>query len=276
MNKKITVVIVTFNSSHLVEDMLDQLNSFDVVIFDNDSDDSQALNKMSLRHNNVTLILHKENIGYGRAANLAIQQCGTPYVFLANPDISLSDAALDKLLGITNKLSTNWLCIAPNTDIHLNTTETEEYSETSWASGSALLINKENFNRLNGFDTNIFLFFEETDLFYRAKQAGQKIYRTNHVHVPHAVGQSVQHNEKLEFFKEKHFHWSKLYFHKKHRHWLTLASLLFKSLCVYPLKTRSASNPSTDKKRKKISVYMARKEAAQLFIKGLQPSNRYA
>ncbi|UCD95478.1 MAG: glycosyltransferase family 2 protein, partial [Candidatus Zixiibacteriota bacterium] len=55
----------------------------------------------------------------------------------------------------------------------------DDYSETTEvpaASATCLMIEKEFFRSLNGFDERFFLFMEDTDLCLRVRQAGRKIY----------------------------------------------------------------------------------------------------
>ena len=42
-----------------------------------------------------------------------------------------------------------------------------------------MFFNKKTFNKINGFDKNIFLYWEETDYTKRAKKIGYKAYQLN-------------------------------------------------------------------------------------------------
>ena len=76
------------------------------------------------------------------------------------------------------------------------------------------------FDKNNGFDENIFLYFDETDYCYRSNKNSFKIYQINSQEINHDIGTSVETTSEEEFNKLKnlctwHFIWSKFYFLKK-------------------------------------------------------------
>ena len=88
-----------------------------------------------------------------------------------------------------------------------------------------MLINKKNFDLINGFDENFFLFFEENDFCKRGVDINLKIYQFNEVGIIHEAGTSVELNDlyekkKLQNLRTWHFIWSKFYFFKKHYSYL--------------------------------------------------------
>jgi GT2 family glycosyltransferase len=87
------------------------------------------------------------------------------------------------------------------------------------------------FDKLKGFDENIFLYFEEDDLCKRANKLKLFSYELNEVLVEHKVGTSSSNINEIEKKKIKelnlwHFIWSKFYFYKKHKGKI-LAIILF-------------------------------------------------
>ena len=79
---------------------------------------------------------------------------------------------------------------------------------------------KNNFDNLNGFDENIFLYFEENDFCLRSFKIN-KNYQINNVRVEHDIGTSVEIKNVIEKlnqanFRTWHFIWSKFYYFKKH------------------------------------------------------------
>ena len=93
-----------------------------------------------------------------------------------------------------------------------------------------MFINKKNFLDIGGFDENIFLYFEETEFCFRAKQKKYKSYQTNNSKVT-SLGRSVeieneQDKEDLANLLIWHFIWSKFYFYKK-KYGKKIALILF-------------------------------------------------
>ena len=60
-----------------------------------------------------------------------------------------------------------------------------------WVSGAALLVRAAALARVGGLDENYFLYFEETDLCYRARQLGYATWYVPHSRVAHSEGQST-------------------------------------------------------------------------------------
>lgn len=70
----------------------------------------------------------------------------------------------------------------------------KEYSRhiaVDYVNGSFMFFNARNFDDVGGFDTNIFLYFEESDICYRLKKKGRKTYYLPTAAYVHFQGQSV-------------------------------------------------------------------------------------
>ena len=83
-----------------------------------------------------------------------------------------------------------------------------------------MFFNKKNFDLLNGFDENFFLYFEENDYCLRSYKEN-KNYQVNSIIIKHNVGNSVitnNNHDKLKYanLRTWHFIWSKFYYFKKH------------------------------------------------------------
>jgi N-acetylglucosaminyl-diphospho-decaprenol L-rhamnosyltransferase len=63
---------------------------------------------------------------------------------------------------------------------------------TDWISGAAMMIRPSVLAKIGGLDENYFLYFEETDFCYRAKQAGLSTWYVPDSRVMHAMGQSTK------------------------------------------------------------------------------------
>lgn len=263
--KQVTLVFVTHNSSALLEDMFRELDGYTVLVYDNASSDD-TVSQLQKNHPQIRLHSSQINSGYGRAANKAFRQIETPYALLINPDVKVRRDQLEALINTITLFADDWLFVAPNTGPAPQAYITEPCDplpRIRFATGCALLINLANHWSLDGFDENIFLFYEETDLCERAIKQQLKMYYAEAIHFPHASGQSVTPSPQLDTLKRWHYHWSYLYFCKKHGQWLGLISTILKNLFIYPAKLFYV-----DKHSEKAKIYRTRRMATLAFISG--------
>ncbi len=97
---------------------------------------------------------------------------------------------------------------------------TEGYSknnairEVDWVSGAAMIVRKDIFDKLNGFDEDYFLFYEDADFCKRLKDRGYGIYYYPFNGLVHYKGENVN-----ESFNSNTYYYSKesqLLYYKKH------------------------------------------------------------
>ncbi len=95
---KLTVVIVTWNSSADIDACIDSLNygdEFEVIVVDNASGD-ETREKLE-RHHHLRIVTNSSNRGYAAANNQGIKLATGEYVLLLNPDTRIELGALDTL-----------------------------------------------------------------------------------------------------------------------------------------------------------------------------------
>lgn len=99
----LSIVIVNWNGGELLHRCLDSIHSFppsvpyELVVVDNASTDGS---REWLESQNVRLIKSNENLGFGRANNLAFAETNTPYIFLLNSDAEVQAGTIDTLLSL--------------------------------------------------------------------------------------------------------------------------------------------------------------------------------
>ncbi|MCX7948416.1 MAG: galactosyltransferase-related protein [candidate division WOR-3 bacterium] len=84
-----------------------------------------------------------------------------------------------------------------------------------WASGCSLVIRRNVYEALNGFDENFFLYCEDEDFCKRANMLGFKVLYTPDITVIHYEGGSAK-NKQIKEFSVRQRTISELYFFKKH------------------------------------------------------------
>lgn len=227
----ITVVIVTYKSSKIIIDFLNQIpDEIKVIIVDNSNDIN--LNKLISKYQNIELYFHKNN-GFSTSLNFASTKIKTKYFFQISPDINFDFNDLKIFYDFAKKVNDRFAALGPNfikEPKKNNFKEKLKISKTKYIHGSVMFINLENFIEIGKFDEKIFLYFEETDYCKRGFDKKYYSYQFSEIKVD-TLGRSVnlidkEFNTKLDILTTWHFIWSKFYFYKKH-YGLILSLVLF-------------------------------------------------
>lgn len=257
----LTIAIVSYNSYTSICNCLSNLISqtrHKVIIVDNASPDNSGA-RIKQQFDSVTLLQLQQNIGYGRAANRAIELADTPYLLLLNPDLIATADDVDQLLSRMLGLGNSAAILAPA--VTQKDFLGEGLVQRNWVIGAAMLLNLEALKPVGYFDENIFLFSEETDLCYRARQAGLEIWLDTSLYVEHLYRQSSTPSAKIEALKNWHVGWSHMYYYTKHG--LARGKKNPKRVLLqYGLKYLTATNA------KKKAMYKARFEGTLAFMRG--------
>jgi GT2 family glycosyltransferase len=183
---------------------------YEIIVADNHSTDGSqnALAKLEATHPAVRCVYNRENRGFGAGNNQAIPYCTGRYVLFLNTDTEVLEP-LDDLISAADELGERCGALGGrvlNRDLTLQYSCRDRYTlpvlfashtlaflgiQTSsvrrqqlqgWdhrtprdvASLSAcyLLIARQALSRVGGFDPQFFLYFEDTDLCYRIRDAG--------------------------------------------------------------------------------------------------------
>ena len=205
----ISVIVVTYNSGKCIEACIQSIMrqkdaSFEVIVVDNASADD-TLKK--LRKYSVSVIESKDNIGFGRACNVGFSQSHGKYILLLNPDAELEDEY--GLQKICQNMERHPLWGLAGTKVvsllgHLESPPAPWYpgqkyvrrdfsklpGDIAWVIGASMVIRRDVYQALNGFDPDFFLYSEETDLCLRAREHGYEVGWMEDVLVQHIGGDS--------------------------------------------------------------------------------------
>ena len=94
-NVKLSIIIVTFNSSRYIKDCLNSIEqfcnsiSYEILISDNHSADDTI--NIAKEFKRVKILQNKENLGFAKANNLAVHRAMGEYILLLNHDTILLD-----------------------------------------------------------------------------------------------------------------------------------------------------------------------------------------
>ena len=221
--KNITIIIVSFKSSHVIEKCIKSINSNIKIIIVENSEDINIKNYLENKFSNVDVIVAKENLGYGKGNNLGISKANTQYVFILNPDTTLEDNCLEELYKAQLMLRDDFAILAPNFLNNYgyflnknNDHKNQNLLEVDYVKGFAMLINLKKVNFEKIFDENFFLFLEEIDLCKRIKNNGGKIFVVQESKVQHSAKKASGDSLNIELCRNWHWMWSLFYYNHKH------------------------------------------------------------
>jgi len=101
-DKKVSVIIVSYNVVNLLEKCLNSLInecnlSLDIWVVDNNSYDG-SVDMVKNKFMQINLIENRENLGFASAVNQALKLCDGDYIFLINPDAFIKKNSIEKLV----------------------------------------------------------------------------------------------------------------------------------------------------------------------------------
>lgn len=215
---------MTFNHDKFIRNCLNSLKSApaDIIVVDNCSADN-TVNIIEGEFPDVILIKSQENIGYGAGVNLGVKNANNEYIVILNPDTRVEQGSIEKLVKPLAKYDN--LVTIPKALFYdgskINTCgNIEHFTGLTFTrclgdpvdqfnkkelvgglSGVCFALKKADYEKIGGFDDNIFLYMEDAELSWRISINNHKI-----LYVPKSV---IYHDYNLEVKPEKIYHLEK-------------------------------------------------------------------
>ena len=226
------IVVVTYFPGDFLEDFLASLPAasegpIPVTVVDNGSTDGSV--ERAEAHPGVDLIETGRNAGYGTAANLGVAQATEEWVLVVNPDIEFEPQSIDQLLTVADRwpraaalgprihtadgmlypsarelpslgrgighAAFGWVWPSnPWTASYRRERGTPVEGVAGWLSGACLMVRREAFDAVGGFDEGYFMYFEDTDLCERLARSGWDVVYAPSATVVHHGGHATSRN----------------------------------------------------------------------------------
>ena len=229
MNKDLTLVFSSYQSQHLLTNLLRKFDKkYRIIVIEN-SLDLSIKKLLEKKFENVNVIIPKKNLGLAKSYNLGIKKAKTKFVFLNNPDMIIDDKSIKGLIHCAKKIK-RFGAISPafkKENIYKNykifdkkknqkSKFFKKYNiiEVDLLDNNFLIDKKQIKNYF--FDENYFLYFETFDFTLNLKKKGKKLYVIKSLKFHH-LGSSLKKNYRNLVLKTRSFHynWSKFYYFKK-------------------------------------------------------------
>ena len=217
----VSIVVLTYNKRDLTTDCIISIQKNipkterEIIVVDNLSvDDSVEYIKKHFPE--VKLIENTRNAGFAGGCNLGAKHAKGEHILFLNNDAVIADNPLpemistfasDEKVGIVGGLLTNlngtlqrsygkfytvpnvmYLLFAGESG-ELKRLQTKIARETDWVSGGFMMVRRDIFEKVKGFNESYFMYIEDMDLCYRIKKLGYRIVFTPLVKVKH-IGQA--------------------------------------------------------------------------------------
>jgi GT2 family glycosyltransferase len=284
------VVVLTWNQREVTLECLESLTrvtypNFRVVVVDNGSTDGTT-ESIESRFSDVEIIVSEHNLGFAAGCNVGLRYAlerGADYVFLLNNDTVVDPAVVSHLVALagpnvgmvapkiyyaavpTRIWSVGGMCHSltleqtRNGRGQMDEGQWDEVLERGYFVGCALLLSRRLLTQIGLFDERFFMYYEDSDLSLRARQAGFKLLLSPQARVWHKVAVSSDGsdspNERYWMARS-----SVLFFHK-HVHG-------FRWLIVLPYRIGSAIKTVLR------LIWHGRGRSAQAYLHGLRDGFR--
>ena len=228
---------------------LDQ-GEFEIIVVDNNSKDDSikeikksfdftSLGKTQDKRDKIFVIENSENFGFSKGNNIGAKAARGKFILFLNSDTQVLDDSLLKMVeclekhseigilggvlqnkegsdqgsaGIFYNLFPAIIMLIGGERVGLIRPHYKSTSVVDWVAGGFMMVRKEIFQKLGGFDENLFMYLEDMELCYRARLKG---YRT--ALYPDAKILHKGQGSSDRSFAISQIYKGTLYFYKKHK-----------------------------------------------------------
>ena len=252
---QLSVIILNYNVRYFLEQCVlsvqEAISDLDaeIIVIDNNSADDSCL-MMQQRFPEVKLIQNKENFGFPKGNNIAVDHAKGKYICILNPDTLVAEDTFTKILAFAERqtnlgiigcklidgtgnflpeskrgIPTPWVAftkifglykVFPKSKLfnryYAQHLDENETGEIEILVGAFMLMKHDLYLDLKGFDEDCFMYADDIDLSYRALQMQKTNYYFPETTVLHYKGESTVKDEKYM----KRFQEAMTFFYQKH------------------------------------------------------------
>ena len=242
----VSIIVINHNQKELITSCVNSIKEritypYEIIIVNNSGEDLSHLKEQAV-------ILPSANLGFSHANNLGVKHSKGEYLLFLNADTVIRNDFMERLITDVKDMDFGALGLKmynedgtfqlsfweENTfknerqnkkaEKKFKARDTEYISDVEkmhssltgvdWVSGAAMVIKRDRFNAVTGFDEDFFLFYEDADICKRLNEAGNKIYFYPHSDIIHYKGENVN----PEFSSSTYFYskQSQLLYYRKH------------------------------------------------------------
>ena len=230
-NPEVSVVIVNYNTMGVLRDCLLSIEkqtketSTEVIVVDNASTDGSK-EMLAKEFPWVKVVASPVNLGFGKANNLGVKQAKGEFVYFLNSDTLLLNDTVSLLRDFMQREPRAGVCggcmydreMRPNLTVvrqhkvrdfylmvltplvsarRLDKVDTrwhgkQESAEVDCIIGANMMMRRDVFEEVGGFDPDFFMYWEEVELINRVKRQGLRVFIVPEARLIHLEGRNVQ------------------------------------------------------------------------------------
>lgn len=222
-----------------VEQAVKKIDAEIIVVDNNSSDNSCEMIKQSFPE--VVLIENKENFGFSKGNNIGVSRAKGKYICILNPDTVVAEDTFSTLLSFADQKKDLGIIgcrlidgrgqflpeskrnvpvvkvafqkmLGNASNYYANNVNEHESGQVDILVGAFMLLKREVFNKVNGFDEDYFMYGDDIDLSFKLLKEGYKNYYVPSTSIIHYKGESTLKDKTYA----KRFHHAMQIFYKKH------------------------------------------------------------
>ncbi len=241
----LSIIILSYNTKEYLRDCLQSIYNnlpkgfFEVIVVDNASIDN-SIEMVLKEFPKVNVFKSDKNLGFAKGVNMGAKKAKGELLLFLNSDAVLQN---DKVVEMTSFIRRNEdVGILGGLLVNQDLTRQRSYGKfytlpvavkmliggdrmeirgkrldkpvrVDWVSGGFMMVKTSIFTKISGFDENYFMYMEDVDLCYRAKNMGFLTFI-----FPDSYALHLSHGSSNRTFAIENIYKGLLYFYKKHRH----------------------------------------------------------
>ncbi|WP_232410885.1 glycosyltransferase family 2 protein [Methylophilus sp. 5] len=238
LQPEVSILMVNYHTvaelRHCLQSLSAQQNvTYEVIIVDNSGDQGEQQQLQALHDDHVRCIFSQENLGFGRANNLAANHANAELVLILNPDTVLQEATLlrryidrfksgsDAMLAPLIVESSKHKVVYPrkrypSQGLCQKTDFSRLAGSVAWVLGACMMMWRQDYLSIGGFDSDYFMYGEDADICWRIRAELGAIGFDQTLAVQHIGGASEKQAASLSKWMRKRQ--GQYLFFKKHYH----------------------------------------------------------
>jgi len=190
--KKFSIIIINYNTFSYTKNCINSifknlnLDDFEIILVDNNSLDKSGLRLKEFFGDKLKYVFNVKNLGFGKANNEGAKIAEGEYLWFLNSDTLINKVDLKEINNFFQNHNDIGII---SLDLLLDNYKRQEYAfgdflllsnffrkesnqgkdngnyiEVDWVSGASMIVRKDVFLQLRGFDKRYFMYFEDMDL----------------------------------------------------------------------------------------------------------------